>query len=261
MRGEVREVKGLVIRTTDIRESDRILTIFTEELGVISALASGARTLKSRKMSSTMQFCYSSFVLYGHGDKYWVREAELIESFYDIRNTIEGLALANYIAEVLSDVTVAEADRDLLRLSLNSLYAIGSGKYPIAQIKAAFEIRAASILGFMPDVLSCHICDGKRGDFFFDIMGGTVECAECRARLSESGAEHPDPHESHILCILTEGAKAALGYCIYSPIERIFSFSISDEDMRLFARATEEYLVNQLGHGFRTLAFYNEVKR
>ena len=254
-------VKGLVLRTVDIKESDRLITIFTEEEGTLTAVARGSRSLKSRKMSSTMQFCYSSFVLYSQGDKYWVREADLIESFYEIRNTIEGLALANYIAEVLSDVTVAEADRDLLRLSLNSLYAIGSGKYPIAQIKAAFEIRAASILGFMPDVLSCHICDGKQGDFFFDIMGGTVECADCRSRLAESGAEHPDPHESHILCILSEGAKAALGYCIFSPLERLFSFSISDEDMRLFTRAAEEYLVNQLGHSFRTLAFYNEVKR
>jgi DNA repair protein RecO (recombination protein O) len=212
-------------------------------------------------MSSTMQFCYSSFVLYGHGDKYWVREAELIESFYDIRSSIDGLALANYIAEVLSDVTVAEAERDLLRLSLNSLYAIASGKYPIAQIKAAFEIRAASILGFMPDVIGCHACGKREGDFFFDIMGGIIECADCRSENAEAGVEHPDPHESHILCILTEGAKIALGYCIYSPLERIFSFSISPEDMRLFGRATEEYLVNQLGHSFRSLAFYNEVKR
>ena len=51
------EVKGLVIRTADVKESDRIITIFTEEMGVVSALARGARSLKSRKMSSTMQFC------------------------------------------------------------------------------------------------------------------------------------------------------------------------------------------------------------
>lgn len=256
-----KQVKGLVLRTVDIKESDRLLTIFTEEEGAITAVARGSRQLKSRKMSSTMQFCYSSFVLYSHGDKYWVREAELIESFYDIRSSIDGLALANYIAEVLSDVTVAEAERDLLRLSLNSLYAIASGKYSIAQIKAAFEIRAASILGFMPDVIGCHACGKREGDFFFDIMGGIIECADCRAENAEAGIEHPDPHESHILCILTEGAKIALGYCIYSPIERIFSFSISPEDMRLFGRATEEYLINQLGHSFRTLVFYNEVKR
>ena len=116
------EVKGLVIRTTDVKESDRIITVFTEEMGVISALARGARSLKSRKMSSTMQFCYSRFLLTKRGEYYHVKEAELIENFFDIRRNIEGIALAGYIAEVLSDVTVAEAERELLRLSLNSLY-------------------------------------------------------------------------------------------------------------------------------------------
>lgn len=254
------EVKGLVIRTVDIKESDRLVTIFTEEMGAVTALARGARSHKSRKMSSTMQFCYGSFVLYKQGDKNWIKEAELIESFFDIRKTIEGLALANYIAEILSDVTVEEAERELLRLSLNSLYAIANGKYSLDKIKAVFEIRTASILGFMPDVLSCHLCGERGGDFFFDIMGGIIECRACRERASRLHIEHPDPHEAHIVSILSEGAKIALGYSVHSPIERIFSFNISDEDMRLFAHASEEYLLNQIGHSFRSLEFYKDVK-
>lgn len=255
------EVKGLVIRTVDIGESDRLITVFTEEMGVITALARGARSHKSRKMSSTMQFCYGSFVLHKQGDKSWVKEAELIESFFDIRQTIEGLALANYIAEVLSVVTVEEAERDLLRLSLNSLYAISSRRYSVEKVKAVFEIRAASILGFMPDVISCHKCGERAGDFFFDIMGGIVECRACRDRAAKLHEEHPDPHEAHIISILSEGAKIALGYAIYSPLERVFSFNISEEDMRLFSRAAEEYLLNQIGHSFKSLDFYKDVKR
>ena len=255
------EVRGLVIRTVDIKETDRLITIFTEQMGAVTALARGARSLKSRKMAATMQFCYSNFVLYSRDDKMWVKEAELIESFFDIRSSIEGLALAGYIAEVLSDVTVAEAECDLLRLSLNSLYAIAKGKADTDKIKAAFEIRTASILGFMPDVLECHACGERSGEFFFDIMGGVIECDECRVKFSESGALPADPHESHILAPLSEGAKIALGYCIYSPIERIFSFNIGADDMRLFSRATEEYLLNHLGHSFKTLDFYKDVKR
>jgi len=254
-------VKGLVIRTVDIKESDRLITIFTEEEGVLSALARGARSHKSRKLSSTMQFCYSNFVLYKQGDKYFVKEAELIESFFDIRQTIEGLALANYIAEILSDVTVSEAERDLLRLTLNSLFAIASGRYSVEKIKAVFEIRAASILGFMPDVLACHKCGERAGEFFFDIMGGIIECRACRTKAAKLHEEHPDPHEAHIISILSEGAKVALGYSIYSPLERVFAFNISDEDMRLFSRAAEEYLLNQLGHSFKSLDFYKDVKR
>ncbi len=253
------EVRGLVIRTVDIKDTDRLITIFTESKGAITALAKGARSLKSRKMAATMQFCYGNFVLYGQADKLWIKEAELIESFFDIRRSIEGLALAGYVAEVLSDVTVEEAESELLRLSLNTLYAISKGKHSLTKIKAAFEIRAASILGFMPDVLSCNSCGERSGDFFFDIMGGIIECRACREHAAKTHIEHPDPHEAHIICILSDGAKTALGYSIYSPLERIFSFNISDDDMRLFARSAEEYLLNQLGHGFKTLDFYKEV--
>ena len=255
------EVRGLIIRTVDIKETDRLVTIFTEENGAMTALARGARSLKSRKLAATMQFCYGRYVLYKQGDKFWVKEAELLENFFDIRQSIEGLALANYICEVLSDVTVAEAEKDLLRLSLNSLYAISKGLHSVEKIKAAFEIRAVSILGFMPGVLTCHQCDERGGDFFFDIMGGIIECRACYERREIGRIEHADPHETHIICILSEGAKTALGYCIYSPIERIFSFNISEADMRLFSRAAEEYILNQLGHSFKSLDFYKSVLR
>ncbi len=254
-------VRGLVIRTVDIKETDRLITIFTDEKGAITALARGARSLKSRKMAATMQFCYSNFVLYEQGDKLWVKEAELIESFFDIRQTIEGLALANYIAEVLSDVTVEEEERDLLRLSLNSLFAIAKGKYDIAKIKATFEVRCAAIIGFMPDVMSCVSCGGGEGDFFFDIMGGVIECRSCHQKAAQEHRAPLDPHETKVITILSEGARAALAYSIFSPLERVFSFNISDEDMHLFTRAAEEYLLNQIGHSYKTLDFYKDVTR
>ena len=254
------EVKGLVIRTVDVKESDRLITIFTEEMGIVSAMARGARSLSSRQMSATMQFCYSSFVLYRRGEYYWIKETELIESFFGIRESIEGLALAAYITEVLLDVAVSEAEKDLLRLSLNSLYAISEKKYHLEKIKAAFEIRAASIIGFMPDVLSCKTCGERLGNFYFEIMGGSLSCYNCTEKAEKEHREPENPHESNIVCILTEGAKMALGYCIHSPIEKIFSFRISEEDMQLFSKATEEYLINQLERSFKTLDFYKEVK-
>ncbi len=255
------EVKGLVIRTVDLKESDRLLTIFTEEMGAVTALARGARSLKSRKMSSTMQFCYGAFVLFKKDDKYTVRDAELIESFYGIRESLDALALAAYIAEVLSDVTTAESDRDLLRLSLNSLYAISERTHPVAIVKAAFEIRAASVLGFMPDVVSCNECERRDGEFFFDIMGGFVECPDCRKKRADAYIPSEEDRERRIVRILSEGARQALEYCIHCPIERIFSFRLAEEDTRLFTQAAEDYLINQLERSFKTLDFYNQVKR
>ena len=253
-------VKGLVTRTVDIKESDKFINIFTEEMGMVSAYAQGARSYKSRKMAATNQFCYSRFILMQKADKFWIKEAELIESFFDIRRTVDGLALASYIVDVLSFVAVTVPERELLRLALNSLFAIANGKYAPELIKAAYEIRTLSIIGYMPDVIACKSCGEQRGDFFLDVMGGSIECQSCHSKLPELEPNPLDAHEARVICILSEAAKIALGYCIYSPIEKIFSFKIPNEDMHLFSRACEEYLLNQLERSFNTLEFYHSVK-
>ena len=255
------EVKGLVLRTVDLKESDRLLTIFTEEKGIVTALARGARSLKSRKMAATQQFCYSSFVLYEQGDRYMIKEGSLIESFFGIRDSIEGLALAAYIVEVLTDVGVEDKEVDLLRLALNSLYAISSGKYSLDKVKAVFEIRSVSILGFMPEVISCKRCAAREGDFFFDIMAGALECFDCHKKAEAAHETLAEDHEGHVVSIISEGAKNAMCYAIYSPLEKIFSFNIGEEDMRLFCKAAERYIVNHLERSYKSLEFYNEVKR
>lgn len=250
------EVKGLVIKSVDIRESDRLITLFTEEHGIISAMAKGARSLKSRNMSTTMPFCYASFVLHGKGDMYWIRESELYESFFGIRTSIEGLALAGYILEVIGHVGVEAPERDLLRLALNTLYAISTGKYKLGNIKAAFEIRAMSILGFMPNVLSCSHCGAEHGDFFLDIMGGYLSCPDCRCEVWDG---EYDEEERRAVTLLSEGARVAMAYCIHAPLEKLFSFNIDGEDMSLFKSACEQYLKHQLGRSFNTLDFYHDV--
>jgi DNA repair protein RecO (recombination protein O) len=255
------EVTGLILRSVNLGEADRLITVFTKEMGNVSAMVKSARSLKSKNMYSTQQFCYSSLVLMRRGDKYWVKEANLIESFYGLRESIESLSLAGYIVEVLSDVTVAEREDELLRLALNCLYALSEKKYSLEKIKAAFEIRALSIIGFMPEVLYCTDCRCREGEFFFDILGGFIQCYECHNKAEREHRYTPDDGVRHIVAILSEGAKIALGYLIHSPIERIFAFNISDDDMRLLGRATEEYLVNQLERSFKSLEFYKEVKR
>lgn len=255
------EVKGVVLRVVDFKESDRLLTVYTEEMGLITAMAKGARSLKSRKMASTQQLCYSSFVLFGEGDKLYIKEASLIESFYSIRDSLDGLALSMYVAEVVSDVATAEGDAELLRLTLNTLYAISKGSYDTALIKGAFETRLLSILGFMPELRSCKRCGCESGEFFFDIMAAALECKECHKLSAIGGERLAEAHESSILCILTESSKNALLYSLYAPLEKLFAFKLSGEDKELFSRAAEEYLLHHLERGYKTLDFYNEVKR
>ncbi len=259
----LREVKGLVIRTVNLSDNDKLLTIFTEEHGKITAVANGGRALKSRYLAAAQLFCFGSYVLYQKGDRYWVREVTLIESFFDLRADLTRTSLAAYLCDVADDVVEENAPEPmLLRLLLNSLYAIAKGKESEEKIKAVFEMRAAALLGFCPMIDGCVTCGKETGAFYLDVMNGCILCEECYRTASEElprEGDEGDFRTARIICPLSPAAEIAMRYALTCPIERLFSFRIEEEDMRLFASAAEHYLLNQLERGFKSLTFYKQI--
>lgn len=255
------EVKGLVVRTVNLSDNDKLLTLITEEMGKISVMANGSRTLKSRYLAAAQQFCYGHYVLYQKGERYWVREVSLIESFFDLRQDLSRMALATYICDVADDAVEENApEKELLRLLLNTLYAISRGGYPEDIVKAAFEMRAATLLGFMPDVSACSVCGTDEADFFLDVMNGALICGACQhARAGTVVPELDEDRTARIICPLTPAARAALSYTVSGPMERLFSFRVEGEDRALFAAAAEKYLLHHLERGFKSLDFYKQV--
>ena len=72
------------------------------------------------------------------------------------------------------------ADTELLRLILNSLHFLTAEKRFPPLIKAVTELRAASISGFMPDLVACGGCGKYEDDImYFDIAGGALYCETC----------------------------------------------------------------------------------
>ena len=256
-------VTGLVVRNTDYSERDRILSLYTTELGLITVMANGSRAIRSRSLVATELFCYSRFVLTKKNDRYTVKEVELIESFFDLRKDVTRVALAGYACEVLAHVgTENMPEPDLLRLALNTLYALAKDKAPQEQIKGAFEMRAAAILGFMPELSVCADCGEEGEHVALDVMNGSVRCEACR-REAETLALPPTEEElAHpsVLCLLTDHARTALFYVIRCPLERILSFHLDhEEDMKSFAYAAETYLLNHLERSFNSLESYKSL--
>ncbi len=258
------KVRGVVLRTVDVGEKDKLLTLFTDSFGKITAYANGSRGMKSRLASTTELFCYAEYILVQKGDRYTLREADLIESFFSIRLDIKDIALASYVCEVLTSVIVEnQSEVPLLRLLLNTLYAIQSKKYDHLSIRAGFEIRCATELGYMPDLSSCAECQEAFGDMALDVMNGTLLCQKCREEetlSSEEGADSFQARTANILCLLPQGARQALDFCCHTPVERLFAFRLATEqDRYLFSRAAETYLHNHLEQGFKTLDFYKQL--
>ena len=150
---------GLVLKETRYREADRILTILTPKLGVITAMAANSLRLKSKLFSACGLFCYSEFTLVPGRNMYTVREADVQNIFHGISSSIEGVSLAMYLTELAAALspTGEEAAREL-RLVLNSLYMINEHRTDLRVIKAVFELRTMSECGFMPQIVCCRDC-------------------------------------------------------------------------------------------------------
>ncbi len=117
---------GLVLRQVKVGEADRILTILTPDLGVVSASARGSLRLKIELFSATGLFCYSEFRLTSGRSHYFVDTAQIKKVFHGISaSTVEGMGLACYMAEIAAELSPAPPEADAqLRLLLNCLYML-----------------------------------------------------------------------------------------------------------------------------------------
>ena len=220
---------GLVLKETRYKESDRIITLLTPGLGVISASAQSSLRLKSKLFSACGLFCYSEFVLVPGRNMYTVRAADVKNVFHGISSSIEGMSLAMYMAEMASALspTGDEAAKEL-RLLLNCFYMISEKKADLRVIKAVFELRTMSECGFLPQLVYCRDC-------------GTYD--------QKAGKK----------CNLDAGALFALRHICLVEDKKIFGFRISVGSLAKLSTAAEQYALTHLDKPLKSYAFLRSV--
>jgi len=241
-------VKGIVLRAVDTKESDKILTVLTPG-GKLPVAAKGARSRKSRVTACTQFLAYSEFTLSeSHGWQYLV-EGSTLELFEGVRRDIELLSLASYFAELTEAAALEDVESgEILSLLLNALYALGTLKKPQALVKAAFELRLMSLIGFEPLADACAYCGNPEPEEpMLDVREGVICCKNCGKR--DRGLVMP----------LSAGALAALRRALYGDAKRLYSFSLAEPDLEKLGGAAETYVHTMLERGFGTLDFYKSL--
>jgi len=255
-------IDGVVVRTSDYGTNDRYLSILTAKEGRITLLSKGSRSLKGEQLPISQPFTYCNYEYYRKVNTNILKGGSVLTSFYGIGKSLETVALAYYLCDLVCELSdEGEEAEDLLRLLLNSFYAIATdGKYPLALIKGAFELRVAAISGYTPELDTCEHC-GKGGEdgFYLHVMNGALLCEDC-LRHGGVGQHSEEERGEEILCPLTSSVLAAMRYCLSSPAGRLFSFAFSDaEELEMFGRVAETYILSHLGRGFKTLEYYHST--
>jgi len=241
-------VKGLVLRVTDYKDHDALLTLLSPNHGKITVKARGLRRKNSPLVAPCQLLAYGEFILFEYRGQYTVNDAYAIELFQPLRRDICKLSLGTYFAQVSELISQEDLPNpELLSLLLNCLYGLAKLDLPEMMIKAVFELRAACLAGYTPDLFGCHVC-GQQNPDRFDLSEGQLECQSCR-HMGASGIRMP----------VTASALDAMRYICYCDPKKLFAFQVGQETLQRLADISEAYLTTQLERGFSTLDFYKSL--
>ena len=235
-----------MVRQVNYKDNDQILTVLTKEHGLMTLKARGVRSRSSRLKGACQLLAYSEFTVFENRGFHTIDEANAIQMFPELRTDIELLSLASYfaqVAEVLSQEDMPNLE--LLSLTLNALYALCRRLCTPELVKAAFELRAACLGGYTPELSGCAVCGNPEPDRF-DVRGGILCCASCSAG---EGLRLP----------VSPGSLAAMRYLVSCDAKRLFAFRLEGRAMKELCDLTETYLQTQLERGFYTLDFYKSL--
>ena len=163
------KARGLVLREYETGESDKRLLLLCKEHGRMMIYARGARKPKSKFLAAAQLFTYADFVITVGRGFHALAQAEVIESFYDLRTDYDRLTAAHLLVEVCEKTLLENiACDDLLRLALKSLSHLSKPLLPPMHIVGVFFMRFYAYYGFAPEVDACVACgeDVDSGAFF-----------------------------------------------------------------------------------------------
>ena len=259
---------GLIVSVRDSGENDRLISMLTPTLGRIRVTVKGGRSIRGGQSAVTQLFTYGNFELTKRNGFYSFRGGVAERVFFPFRAPVENSALMYYLSEIASEVTDENEPADeIMRMLLNALYLL-YGEAEVTPrdpclVKAAFEIRAATLAGYAPEVTpDCAECGGESDVYFLDVDNGRVLCPACVARLGQNVPlpAEDDRRVQNTFCRMSASTLAALAYVSSAPQKRLYSFSLPDaQDVREFSKLAETYLLHHLDRSFPTLDFYKSI--
>lgn len=175
------KVQGLVIKSINIGESDKILTILCDKLGKIDAVAHNCRRPKNKLMAVSQLFCFGEYILYKGRNLYTISDASINESFQKILFDYNKIVYASYFAELIDYIAPYEMKNvKILSLFVKTLFLLSEDEnVDMKLLRFAVDFKAISIAGYMPNIKCCTKCSKIITSGYFSIEDGGIICSNC----------------------------------------------------------------------------------
>ena len=240
------KTEGIVLKSMEYEEADKIVTIYTKNYGKITAIAKGVRKTKSKFGSSLEILTHSNFLIYKGRNIDIVSQTEILESFFSTSKEVIKFAFAVNCVEVVNRLTEEqEINIGLFNLLKEVLHYLKGSNDP-KLLTLSFKWQTISILGYRPSLDHCCRCNKSAEDqkeMYFNIKEGGLVCNNCIAKDKEGCVKVSLYFNKLVRKILI------------TPLSTISNATIPDKKMKELEKITDLYIAYHSEKSFKTDRF------
>ena len=181
MRSRSYQTRGIVLKSTSLKEADLLITLCTPENGKIKAVAKGASKSTSRLVGHLETLNHTQLTLSKSKNVDFITQAEVITSFRNIKKDFGRLTTAANLTDLTNEFMIESPGHSrIFQLLFASLTALEKPKFN-AIISPFFKLRLLTITGFGPNFSSCTVCETKNliSCQNFSLKNGGILCNTC----------------------------------------------------------------------------------
>ena len=226
---ELSRDRGIVLRTQDHAETDRIAVLLTPR-GRLDVLAKGARRLERSTGAVLDPLHVVDVIHYRRRGLHLLKEASFVQTFPKVRADLERATAALKALRWVIDLVPAGAPDDRpYALTLEFLDALDAG-LPPPVFTAAYTLRLLSVAGFGPHLAGCVRCAETNALTWSPDRGGLL-CERCGGR--------GEPVTARLWRSLDALARL--------PVPALARLRLPDEDLMAGIALLHQFRVAQLG--------------
>lgn len=175
-------VKGIILKTKDYKENDKLLTLLTLEKGKILVNARGVKKPKSKLKAFCQSFCFADFELTKSSNGYILTGVNQIESFFDLTCNIDKFNYAFAVLEIADKICLEnQVYVDIFIDCLKCLKQMNYTEINPQLLLSKFILNTLKFEGVNLNLNKCNNCKTPFvSDVFLDMKSGEVLCTACK---------------------------------------------------------------------------------
>jgi DNA repair protein RecO (recombination protein O) len=255
------------LKRSDFGEADRLLTLYTPDLGKLRAIAKGARKPSSRKSGHVELFTHSALLLAKGQHLDIVTQADTLDAFLPLRENLERLGYAYYLAELVDRFSEEGIEnRALFDLLLHALHWLGDDANDPVLLARFFELHLLQHVGYRPQLFHCVSCGAaiEPIENLFSVEAGGVLDPNCmqtqREKLALSGAEGIAGHGRDAQTISLNALKV-LRFLQTREYETVRPLRLSADVHTEVEALMQRYIAHHLERNLKSVEFLHRLKQ